>query len=145
MSQEYDDLIYHLDTLRQEDIVCLVEGKKDKAALLAFGIDRVVAMNSRPYHVIVDELVNKYSKYRIALLTDLDSKGKEIFSIFYDILQEHGVKFYHPIRDFLESKTNLHQIEGLPNYAEGIKNGNHKSNGKIRTKVRSPYYPNSFY
>ena len=145
MNQEYNDLIYHLGELKQRQVVCLVEGKKDQEALLSFGIENIIAINSRPFHQIIDEILNSYSRYSVAILTDLDQEGRKIYRRLHTLLQPYGIKIYHPFRNFLFKETELRQIEGLPTYVENIKNGNGKSNGKYRFKVRPPYYPTSFY
>ena len=161
MNQEYLDLVWHLDEIRQRDVVCLVEGKKDREALLSFNIEKIVAINSRPKHEVIEDIITSYGNFEVAILTDLDHEGRKIYKRFNSGLQEHGVKIYKAFRDFSDQRTHLHQIEGLPTYISTIMNGtphnhsrnsfnkfNHlpsKSNGKHGNKFRNPYYPNSFY
>src|SRR3989344_5346959 len=96
MNQEYNDLIYHLGELKQRQVVCLVEGKKDQEALLSFGIENIIAINSRPFHQIIDEILNSYSRYSVAILTDLDQEGRKIYRRLHTLLQPYGFKIRPP-------------------------------------------------
>ena len=53
---------------------------------------------------------------RCALLTDLDPKGRELYSRLKKDLQKHGVHVDDTIRNYLFKNTKLRQIEGLLTY-----------------------------
>ncbi|MBI2131129.1 hypothetical protein HYU10_05170 [Candidatus Woesearchaeota archaeon] len=92
-------------------IIDIVEGKKDSAALRKLGIINIIELSKRPIYSIVEEIAGKTND--CIILTDLDRKGKELFSKLNSGLQRHGVRVDNTFREFLFKRTKLRQIEGI--------------------------------
>ncbi len=93
-----------------KDKVIIVEGKKDKNCLNEFGVDKVVSIEGIALFEIVDKLPECKE---VVLLTDLDRKGKELYSKIRNILIRNGYKIDNNFRNFLFRETKIRQIEGL--------------------------------
>lgn len=99
---------------KKKDVLTIVEGKKDVAALRAFGFTNLIELTGKPLYAVV-ELVEKGTI--VQLLTDLDSEGKKLFSQLRADLTQRGVRIDNELRDALFA-TQLRQIEGLVSYIE---------------------------
>ena len=95
----------------------VVEGIKDKTALEHLGFTNVMVLKKPLYAVVED--VAMQSK-NVVILTDLDSKGKELYSKLSKDLQKHGVNVDNRFRKFLFKNTSLRQIEGLATFIETL-------------------------
>ncbi len=95
----------------QERWVVLVEGKRDKRALTLFGVEPVVEMRGRNYHDIAQELSEKFEG--VVVLTDLDSKGEEIFKKLSRILPAYGLKVDGSLRGELKN-SGVKFVEKIP-------------------------------
>jgi len=108
----------HINKIRDSNIVIIVEGKKDRAALNKFGITNIVELTKKPLFQIVEEVAD--SNEECIILTDLDKKGKQIYGKLNSDLQRHGVKVNNEFRKFLLKNTKLRQIEGMDTYLNSI-------------------------
>lgn len=95
------------------NILVVVEGKKDRAALNKIGIQNIIELNKKPLFEIVEEISE--SNDECIILTDLDKKGKELYGRLNSDLQKRGVKINNRLREFLFKNTKIRQIEGLTN------------------------------
>lgn len=102
-----------LCSLKDKNILVIVEGIKDKKALLSFGISNIIILNKPLFEIV--ELVAEKTK-ECVILTDLDYEGKKLYSLLAEDLQHHGVKIDNSLRNFLFKETQLRQIEGLCTY-----------------------------
>ena len=118
MKETTEELLDWIDKIKDSDIVVIVEGKEDKAALKRLGITKVVQLNKRPLYKVVEELVKKEKP--VIILTDLDKKGKQIYKKLNHDLRQFGVKIDNNFRHFLFKHTQLRQIEGLDSYIERV-------------------------
>jgi len=110
-----------IENLRGSNKIIIVEGKKDKHALELLGIKNIITLN-KPLFEIVENISSNYKE--CVLLTDLDKKGKILYSKLKKDLQRNGVKTNDNFRNFLYKRTNLTNIEGLLTY---YNNTNQKS------------------
>lgn len=117
---EYEELVSWLERTREEGTIVIVEGKKDREALSAFGIKRVKVLSKRAIYKVVEETAKAAKK--AIILTDLDKEGKRLFGILNHYLNQHGVHVDKRFREFLFKNTKLRQIEGIARYAERLKN-----------------------
>src|SRR3989338_9249471 len=108
----------HINKIRDSNIVIIVEGKKDRAALNKFGITNIVELTKKPLFQIVEEVAD--SNEECIILTDLDKKGKQIYGKLNSDLQRHCVKVNNEFRKFLLKSTKLRQIEGMDTYLNSI-------------------------
>ncbi len=103
----------HIHKLKIAKKLILVEGPKDKKALQRLGVKNIITLK-KPLFAIVEEISAKTKE--CIILTDLDKKGKELYSKLSKDLKKHGVKIDNTFRNFLLKETKLKQIEGLTSY-----------------------------
>jgi len=102
-----------IEKINREEILVIVEGKKDKHAMQKIGIDNVVELERKPLFAVVEEIAEKTK--RCSILTDLDKKGKELYGKLKHGLQKHGVHIDDKLRNFLLKNTQIRQMEGIDN------------------------------
>ena len=112
-TEEFNNLI---EKIINSNILVIVEGKKDKAALQKLGINNIMELSKKPLFQIVEDVA--HSNDECIILTDLDKKGKEIYGKLNSNLQKNGVKVNNKFREFLFKHTKLRQIEGINTYME---------------------------
>ena len=108
IKEEFQELI---DKVKDSDILIIVEGRKDRAALNKIGIQNIIELSKKPLYQIVEEVSG--SNNECIILTDLDKKGKELYGRLNSDLQRRGVKVNNKLREFLFKNTKIRQIEGL--------------------------------
>ena len=118
MNQEIGEFSKHIEKIINSNVIIIVEGKKDRAALNKFGITNIVELTKKPLFQIVEEVAD--SNEECIILTDLDKKGKEIYGKLNSDLQKHGVKVNNKFRNFLLKNTKLRQMEGMDTYMQPI-------------------------
>ena len=116
---ELNELLNHLENIKEKNILVIVEGKNDKKALVEFGIKRVKPLAKRALYKVVEEVAEKDKK--CIILTDLDKEGKRLFKILNHDLNQHGVRINKKFREFLFKNTKLRQIEGLATYVQHLR------------------------
>ena len=107
-----------LEKIRNLNILIIVEGKKDKAALQRLGIKNVMELEKKPLFQVVEK-VAEFNEECI-ILTDMDKKGKQLYGKLSHDLQARGIKINNEIRNFLFKKTKLRQVEGIDSYLERL-------------------------
>lgn len=113
--EEFNNLI---DKIKNSNILVIVEGKKDRAALQKLGINNIIELNKKSLFQIVEDITN--SNDECIILTDLDKKGKELYGKLNSDLQRRGLKVNNKFREFLFKHTKLRQIEGINTYLEAF-------------------------
>ena len=116
--RDYDvseELVALLSDLAESKAAVIVEGRKDKAALVKIGIynNSIFVLNTKPLFSVAEEVAANFEK--AAILTDLDAEGKKLYGKLNTLLQRLGVKVDNSIRNFLFKNTKLRQIEGIAN------------------------------
>ncbi len=106
--QTQEAILNLIDELIELDIPIIVEGYKDKKTLNELGLKRIITLN-KPLYKIVENLKSK----EVAVLTDLDWRGKKLYSRISQDCQRFGIKLNNKLRHFLFRKTPLRHIEGL--------------------------------
>lgn len=117
---------------QHRDDVTIVEGVKDKRALERFGFRNVRTLNKALYKV-VEELEGVEE---VVILTDLDHHGRKLYHYFFHECTKRGIRVKNRLRQLLHF-SELRQIEGLPRYLEGGREGG----GLQSTPPRSPWLP----
>lgn len=108
------DLDFHLRKLKNSDKIIIVEGKKDRSALIKLGIENIVELSKKPLFEIIEDIADTGKE--CIILTDLDKKGKQLYGEINSGLQKFGVKVDNRFRNFLYKNTRLRQIEGIVKY-----------------------------
>ena len=116
--RDYDvseELVALLSDLAESKAAVIVEGRKDKAALVKIGIDnkRIFVLSAKPLFSVAEEVAANFEK--VSILTDLDAEGKKLYGKLNTLLQHIGVKVDNNFRNFLFKSTKLRQIEGIEN------------------------------
>ena len=92
------------------NLLVIVEGKKDQKALQELGVEKVMTLDT--HHKLVEKVTEK----EVVLLVDLDKEGKKLYGKLKDIFSRRGVKVNDKLRHYLFKNTTLRQIEGLTRY-----------------------------
>gem|GEM_PF-268005 len=104
---------------RDRDVLVIAEGKNDKRALESVGFRKVMIL-TKPLYEVVEEI----NERKVLILTDLDKKGKQIYSKLKKCLNHKGVCVDDKLRNLL-FQTELRQIEGLSRYLDKFLYKNH--------------------
>ena len=100
--------------LKRSHKAIIVEGPKDKSALETLGIRRIFVLSKRSLLETAEEIAGRYDE--VVILTDLDRKGRELYSKLSKDLSRLGVKVDRKFREWLFKETELRQIEGITRY-----------------------------
>lgn len=105
---EQETLLNLIKELIAGNILVVVEGKKDAAALRDLGISNLLQLG--PHYKTIERLCGEKE---VAILVDLDREGKHIYHRLKEDLSQRGVKVNDKLRNFLFRNTKVRQIEGL--------------------------------
>lgn len=111
------DVLDQLEVLKQQNLLIIVEGQKDKAALNSLGITNIQTLN-QPLFAIVERVAARTKE--CVILTDLDEEGRKLYAQLSKDLQRHGVKINNTFRHFLFKETQLRQIEGVYKFTQSF-------------------------
>jgi len=105
---------------KAQDYLIIVEGKKDKSALIKLGFQNIFVINETGKSLgekieQIQELCGK--KDKVCILTDFDKKGKKLYLLLKSKLNEIGVRMDNSLRGSL-LKERISHIEGLYKYLE---------------------------
>ena len=112
------ELLELLNKIKEEDILIIVEGKKDKAALENFEIKNIKILNGKDIWNRCEEIAQNNEE--VIILTDFDKKGKELYSKIAKNCEKLGIKVNKIYREQLQKHTKLSHIEGLKTYMENL-------------------------
>jgi 5S rRNA maturation endonuclease (ribonuclease M5) len=111
----YLELLDWLESLKASEKYIVVEGSKDKSALMKLGIDeeRIVTLR-RPAYAIAELLATKTKD--VIILTDLDPEGKKHYMRLKTNLTRVGIRVDNKFREALFRQSKLSHIEGIDTY-----------------------------
>ena len=98
------------EKIQQTDKVIIVEGKKDKKALVSLGVKNIVTING-PLYKLVEDVAEMTDE--VVILTDFDREGRKLYGFLRNNLQRNGVKIDRYFREFLMMNTKLTCIESI--------------------------------
>ena len=102
-----DTLINWIEELNDSQKVIIVEGKRDKEALIKLGItNQIITISNKPqtfFESITEEVI---------ILTDLDKHGRKLYAQIRTNFEKRRIKVDRKFRQFLQHKGISH-IEGL--------------------------------
>ncbi len=110
----------YIEKIKSSEALIIVEGKKDKAALAALGIENTFSLDKWPLYKVVEHVSSKTKD--CIILTDLDAEGRKLYAKLNSGLQERGVRIDNRFREFLFRHTPLRQIEGMDTYYNSLQN-----------------------
>ncbi len=114
MDSVYADFLSHIERIKNFNLLIIVEGKKDRAALEHFGVTNITELSKKPLFQVIEDVAAENKN--CIILTDLDAKGRELYGKLSRGLLHLGVKIDDSFRNFLRKETQLRQIEGLVSY-----------------------------
>jgi 5S rRNA maturation endonuclease (ribonuclease M5) len=102
-----------INQLNNQDAIIVVEGKKDKIALLRLGIDsKIFLLNNRKSLIETSEILAQ-KQHHVILMLDSDPKGLELTKKMKNHLQSQGVKVNTTIGKMLLRVANSQVVESL--------------------------------
>ncbi len=107
------EILEIIEQIQEEDLLIIVEGKKDRAALEKLGLNSFVLHGKDFFHRIQE--IAGYNRV-VLILTDFDKEGKMLYSKIAKELEKYGIKVNKQYREFFQRKTKLSQIEGMDTY-----------------------------
>lgn len=115
--EEIEEII---EKIKQEErLIILVEGKKDKAALMHLGIkEHIFILNGKDIWNRLEEIANNNKGKEMLILTDFDKEGKKLYGKITKDCERLGMKINKQYREFFQKRTKVSQIEGLDTYIE---------------------------
>ncbi len=119
MKTYLEEIKNEIESLKKEHNLIVVEGKKDKNALLNMGFngDEIFPINriGNSLYAVIDDLIINIEKRRVCILTDMDKKGRQLYHKIKEKLAENGIKTNNRLRHLL-IKEGISHIEGLDTY-----------------------------
>ena len=135
MKTYFEEIKKEIENLKKEHNIIVVEGKKDRNALIRIGFSgkEIFSINNIgiSLYVIIDNLIVMARKSRVCILTDTDRKGRELYHKIKEKLDENGIRINSRLRHLL-IKENISHIEGLDTYIENGKKENKEGNKTFR-------------
>ncbi|MGV8142736.1 MAG: toprim domain-containing protein [Candidatus Pacearchaeota archaeon] len=109
----WDSILSHY-----HDYVIIVEGKKDAASLEALGFRKVYTVhdNALSLKERAEEISAQISRHEpVCILTDFDRRGKQLYLIILQAMQDLGIRVDFTLRDLL-LRARVSHIEGFYNF-----------------------------
>ncbi|MBI4360453.1 toprim domain-containing protein [Candidatus Micrarchaeota archaeon] len=97
-----------------EGRVVLVEGKRDKKALEALGVDALVFTPHGPPLRFVEKNATLCGQHGVVLLFDFDADGRRLTDRFTEFLLAYGVVPQALVRNRFERVFGVRTVEDLP-------------------------------
>ena len=105
-------LLEEIEKIKKENLLIVVEGKKDKSALEQIGLKNIFVLDENGKSLLIKiEEISQRDKECI-ILTDFDKKGKEIYKLVKSELLQKGITLNNKLRNLL-LKSHLSHIEGI--------------------------------
>lgn len=114
-----EEILEIIEQIQEEDLLIVVEGKKDKKALEKLGLNSVL-LHGRDFFHRIQEIAG--CNKEVLILTDFDKEGKMLYAKIAKELEKYHIKINKKYREFFQKKTKLNQIEGIDTYIENLKN-----------------------
>jgi len=111
------------------DYTVIVEGKKDKNALIKFGIENIFDISGKSF----DEILEKVEP-PVIILTDFDKEGEKKNSILTKLFQSNGIKIDSSFRKKFKSVFKIQKIEELNSFIK-LEDDIHGKVSSINDKV----------
>lgn len=108
MKVDKKEILEELEKLK--DTLVIVEGKNDKKALEKFGLKNILMLEGNAIFEVVEKVDSE-----VAILTDLDHKGKELYKRLQSMLTKRGIRINNRLRHLL-LKSDLKVIEGIDTF-----------------------------
>ena len=109
--EEKEELLLLLEEIKDKNVI--VEGRRDKAALIDLGFRHVTVLNnSKGFYEISEKFIGK----EVLILSDFDSEGEEIAKKLSEVLVKVGAKVDRIDRKKLRRlfiKNKINTVEAL--------------------------------
>ncbi|MEM2954942.1 MAG: toprim domain-containing protein [Candidatus Nanoarchaeia archaeon] len=113
------DVLSAVEKAINRNFIVIVEGYKDKTALEQLGFKNIIVFQGKPRYKKFEEIIDLVNtlKTEVIILTDLDKKGKQFYSIIKKELLHQGIKINNKLRNLL-IKERISHIEGLATFVK---------------------------
>jgi len=93
--------------------IIIVEGKRDKHALIANGFsdEHILTVSTAPYKLV--ELLTHITR-DVLILTDQDARGEQLYRTLRHDLLRHGVRVHSHLRNTFFATLRITHVEDLP-------------------------------
>lgn len=115
------------------DVHLIVEGKKDKTALMSIGFRQVIDISGKPIEDIVEKVAS-FRERQVAILTDFDEEGEQIASQLSNVFSHYRINVDNVIRNKFRS-LKIHQIEELNSVTKFVEDYCHGEIGPVYNKI----------
>ncbi len=118
MNRNKQDVIDTLEEFKDyEDTVFIVEGKRDKAALISLGIKNIITYSSNSNSIEKTAYNVKKSGFsNVVILTDFDEPGKRLNESLVLRLREYDINPNEHLRNKFKKKFRITDIEEMTYY-----------------------------
>lgn len=123
-----------IEEMKKQDLVFIVEGKKDKKVLKILGFNKIFTISGKSLHLIPDMIHSNDSK-SVVVLTDFDEDGEIIASQLTKLLEREGFKINRFIRMKFKNLFGIHKIEELSHFTKFMEDGYHGKTCSIYGKI----------
>ncbi|MEM4397004.1 MAG: toprim domain-containing protein [Candidatus Woesearchaeota archaeon] len=115
------DLYDEIDYIKKGNFIIIVEGKKDKKALLDLGVnENKIFFLKKDIYSFSLEISKKLEKDdKVIILTDFDNEGIKLYKKIKEVLEKEHVKINNNLRERIK-KLEIKHIEGLHSYIDNF-------------------------
>ena len=102
---------------KARDMAVIVEGKRDAEALRELGFNNITVLHREGISIysVIDEIAESRPDSDVAILTDMDSKGKQYHDLLKRELAMRGIRVNDNLRKEL-IKERISHVEGLATF-----------------------------
>jgi 5S rRNA maturation endonuclease (ribonuclease M5) len=96
---------------KNPELSVIVEGKKDKEVLKAFGFKKIIDISGQALEDVLEKVLYLKTK-EVGVLTDFDREGEDMASQLNFIFSHHKIRVNFALRNKFRS-LKIHQVEEL--------------------------------
>jgi len=114
--------------------VFIVEGKKDKKALIGLGFKNIIDISGKSLYKLVEEV--KTSNFKSAvILSDFDEEGKKKALALTKLFQGSGIKINSFLRNKIKNLFKIQKIEELNSFTKIMEDDYYGKNCSVYDKI----------
>jgi 5S rRNA maturation endonuclease (ribonuclease M5) len=123
-----------ISELNKQNIIFIVEGKKDKKVLEILGFKKIIDISGKSLHLLIG-MIHSHDSKSVAILTDFDEDGELKYSRLTKLLEKEGINIDHFIRKKFRSVFSIHKIEELTHFTKFMEDDYHGKTCSIYDKI----------
>lgn len=112
----------------------IVEGIKDKKALIGLGFKNIIDISGKPLYKLLEEV--KASEFKsVVILSDFDEEGKKKALALTKLFQSSGIKINSFTRNKIKSLFKIPKIEELNSFTKIMEDDYYGKNCSVYDKI----------